>query len=99
MICQECGGSDMDGTCLCSYDSLLYDSLDTLGILSPEEQVKQICHFCGVDLFLPKTDLNIRMCVPCGLALDHVECYKCIVCTKTWLVDGETGVCCFCKSL
>ncbi len=99
MICLECGGSDMDGTCLCSYDSLLYDSLEVLGILRPEEQVKQICHFCGVDLFLPKTDLTIRMCVPCGLALNNKDTIRCIVCEKTYLDDYNCSVCESCKSL
>ena len=65
----------------------------------PEAQPKQICHFCGVDLWLQRTDLNIRMCVPCGLELDHQECCKCIVCDKVWMVDGEGSVCEFCMTL
>lgn len=97
MKCHECGGSDLQGSCVCSYEFPPESNL-------VQEQPKQICHFCGVDLFLPRTDLNIRMCVPCGLALNHEECCKCIVCDKTWLMDECVGVpsgsvCESCRSL
>ena len=112
MICYECGGSDIQGTCVCGYDyppepnmshrmlTNNHDGLDPYMFQDePEVQSKQICHFCGVDLFLPRTYLNIRMCVPCGLQLDHKECCKCVVCNITWLVREEGSVCIFCKSL
>lgn len=117
MICMTCGGSDIHGTCVCNYEyppepdmshRMLTDNLDGLDPYmfpdEPEIQPKQICHFCGVDLFLPNTDVTIRMCVPCGLALNHEECCRCIVCNKTWLVDecvdvASGSVCEICKSL
>lgn len=121
MICHDCGGSDHQGTCVCSYEwpepdlereerirkgyetgfcegcnrAYLACTCDS----DSEVQPKQICHFCGVDLFLPRTDLNVRMCVTCGLALNHEECCKCVVCNNVWLVDGEGSVCQSCKSL
>ena len=115
MRCLECGGSDLQGTCVCSYEfppepdmSPIEDRERWLGMLTGPppyasveipDDLKQICHFCGVDLFLPKTDLDIRMCVPCGLGLNHEECCKCVVCDKIWLVRGEGSVCEFCRSL
>lgn len=119
MICHDCGGSDIHGTCACSYEfpqesdmsrrKLTYEErAKRLQILTggcegyddePAAQTNEICHFCGVDLFLPRTDLNIRMCVPCGLALNHEECCKCIICNKGWLVDEEGSVCESCTSL
>ena len=133
MICHDCGGSDLQGTCVCCYEwpepdlereARIRKGYETgfceecdrayLACTCDGEQkpiipppypvtvpngLKQICHFCGVDLFLRRTDLNIRMCVPCGLALNHVECCKCVVCNNVWLVDGEGSVCQSCKSL
>lgn len=83
--CVECGGYEALDTCICED--------------FPDPEAKQICHFCGVDLFLTRTDLNIRMCVPCGLALNHEECCKCVVCNHAWLVDEDRSVCEFCMSL
>lgn len=94
--CENCGGYDGLGTCLCDYDDLLREALEPF---EPPVDAKQICHFCGVDLFLPRTDLNIRMCVSCGLALNHEHCCSCIVCNKTWLVDDNECVCESCMSL
>jgi len=97
--CDECGGYNAIGTCFCDYDSILSDTLDHFGTLEPEAHLKQICHFCGVDLFLPHTDLNIRMCVPCGLALNNEDTIRCIVCEKSCLDDLNCSVCESCKSL
>lgn len=93
--CQDCGGYGGLGTCLCDYDDILREGL---GLFESETQVNQICHFCGVDLFLP-AKVNIRMCISCGLGLNHKDCYKCVVCNESWLINGEGSVCVFCKSL
>ncbi len=99
MICHDCGGSDLQGTCVCYLDWGMGAIDDHDFPLEPELQTNQICHFCGVDLFLPRTDLNVRMCVPCGLGLNHDECCKCVICNNVWLVDGDGSVCESCKSL
>ncbi len=104
MICHDCGGSDLQGTCVCHYD---WDDIAEGSYAGPPpyasveipDDLKQICHFCGVDLFLPRVDLNVRMCVPCGLGLNHEECCKCVICNNVWLVDGDGSVCESCKSL
>ena len=119
MICHDCGGSDIQGTCVCGYDyppepDMSCPALtDPYGDLNPHilpstfeglytppyAALKQICHFCGVDLFLQRTDLNIRMCVPCGLSLNNRDTVKCIVCDKTYLDDYDYSVCESCRSL
>ena len=99
IICIDCGGYEELDTCVCHEPAI-----DIMDLSCLKTEPKQICHFCGVDLFLPRTDLNIRMCVPCGLALNHEECCRCIICNKTWLIDecvdvASGSVCVSCKSL
>lgn len=86
MICVDCGGYDELGTCVCFGDSW------------PSQETKQICHFCGVDLFVPP-DVNLRMCNLCAIQLDHVGCCRCVRCNLTWLEDGEGSVCRVCRVL
>lgn len=82
------------------HDGMPYDTLNIAGRPKLEWQPKQICHFCGVDLFLPDTDLNIRMCVPCGIQLDNSECGRCVRCNRSWLLAEENcSVCETCRSL
>ncbi|KKL86274.1 hypothetical protein LCGC14_1946380 [marine sediment metagenome] len=104
MKCPECGGSDLQGTCTCSYE---YPPEQIVSHQISEEgeresilkDFKQICHFCGVDLFLYKTDSKILTCLSCATELDHDDCTECVRCNKTWLVGGNGSVCALCKIL
>ena len=119
MKCPECGGSDLQGTCVCGYDYLPEQRVqereggcddidpDTLlcagrllyeNVESPED-AKQICHFCGVDLFLYKANSKILTCRSCATQLDHDDCTECVRCNQTWLVDGSGSVCALCRIL
>lgn len=91
--CDECKGYSVYGTCVCDLEFPVLE-------LPEPENAKQICHFCGVDLFLPRADFNVRMCVPCGLELKHSETTICVVCTTPLLeLDPNCSVCASCRSL
>ncbi|KKM25178.1 hypothetical protein LCGC14_1597610 [marine sediment metagenome] len=112
MKCPECGGSDFQGTCTCSYDyppeqivshqtsdNILYAGRLPYETVESPKDLKQICHFCGVDLFLCETDLDMRMCASCASLLNHKGCNVCVRCNVAWLVAGAGSVCALCKIL